>query len=523
MLVRPIAAGLSGVAAYLAQDYVGAESMDLAIREYGPAPPLDALRVAAHLGAALDFAAAVDVHHGALHPRDVLLSAEETRLTGIGVVRVLECIGLSAPVRRPYTAPERIAGAALDRRADVYSLAAVIFELLSGRRVTGPGEQPAEAVAGVQSADSRRLREVFARALAEEPAARFDTALEFVDALKGAFAPGSLVGRDIVDSPRRAVVTAPPQPTLLPLDQPEAPDHADEEVPVAVEPDFPVAELEEPRYEAVEVAPAVAQSAAPTAHEALLPPSSQSAVWPLALALAVGLAVGYAGGFAVGSRERPVASTAAAATAAPAAREFTETPVAAPVKPPAAPKHQAAPPSAKSAALAADPDAAAAGGRLLVRSTPAGARVSVDGRDAGVTPATVRDLARGTHRVQITHDGYVTEERRIVISRGRPSQSLIVSLARGRAVSTGATDSNPPAATPGTMGQFVGGLVVDSRPTGARVFLDGRLVGTTPATVSTVGSGEHVVRLELDGYRRWSSSIRIVAGEQNRVTASLEK
>ena len=119
------------------QDFVAADSLDIVIREYGAAPPADALRVAAQLAGALDFAAAVDVAHGALHPRDVLLSADDTRLTGIGVARALERVGVAAPVRRPYTAPERIAGGDWDRRADVFSLAALIHELLWGRRVGG--------------------------------------------------------------------------------------------------------------------------------------------------------------------------------------------------------------------------------------------------------------------------------------------------------------------------------------------------------------------------------------------------
>ena len=66
-------------------------------------------------------------------------------------------------------------------------------------------------------------------------------------------------------------------------------------------------------------------------------------------------------------------------------------------------------------------------------------------------------------------------------------------------------------------------LNVDSRPDGSKVFLDGKLVGTTPVLLPQVGAGEHVVRIEHDGYRNWSSSVRVVAGERNRVTASLEK
>ena len=108
-LAAPLAAGIADVAAYLAQDYVGAESLDLAVREHGAAPPADALRVAVQLADALDCAAAVNIVHGALHPRDVLLSTDDARLTGVGVARALEQVGVTAPVRRPYTAPERMA------------------------------------------------------------------------------------------------------------------------------------------------------------------------------------------------------------------------------------------------------------------------------------------------------------------------------------------------------------------------------------------------------------------------------
>jgi biotin synthase-related radical SAM superfamily protein len=48
-LVSPLSTGLSGVSAFLAQDYVAADSLDLAVREYGPFPAGDALRIAAQL------------------------------------------------------------------------------------------------------------------------------------------------------------------------------------------------------------------------------------------------------------------------------------------------------------------------------------------------------------------------------------------------------------------------------------------------------------------------------------------
>jgi hypothetical protein len=168
------------------------------------------------------------------------------------------------------------------------------------------------------------------------------------------------------------------------------------------------------------------------------------------------------------------------------------------------------------------PPPAEATGRLLVRSTPAGARVFVDGKDVGPTPQTVRDLPSGTHVVRVVQDGYTTEERRIAISAAHPAQSLTVELARQH-VAVDRVPPGPAPSTPGTVGRFVGALVVDSRPPGASVFVDGKPAGKTPIEVSSVDAGSHALRIELDGYQRWTSAVRVVAGERNRVTASLER
>ena len=240
-------------------------------------------------------------------------------------------------------------------------------------------------------------------------------------------------------------------------------------------------------------------------------------MWPAVFTLIVGLMIGFAGGYGVGTHTRPGASVAAGATAqtppAVVGREFTESAVAAPASAAAAaPKSEVSSPKADSAI-----------GRLLVRSTPSGATVFVDDLEYGRTPVAVRNLAPGAHRVRIARDGYATEERRVAITPSRLAQSMIVALERpGDAASRSVPTTGVPA-PPGTGQRVTGALVVDSRPAGARVFMDGELVGATPLALPSVRAGEHAIRLERDGYRRWSSSVRIVASERNRVTASLER
>jgi hypothetical protein len=149
--------------------------------------------------------------------------------------------------------------------------------------------------------------------------------------------------------------------------------------------------------------------------------------------------------------------------------------------------------------------------------------VFVDGRERGRTPVTIGELARGTHRVRIARDGYATEERRIVITAAQPAESLAVTLDRRRTEPGTVVTQRPAPRTAATDETVTGAINVESRPAGASVYLDELLVGTTPVAMSRVAAGEHVIRLERDGYRRWSSSIRVVGGERNRVTASLER
>ncbi len=577
-ITTPISTGIDDNLAYLAQDYVVADSLDIIVRDNGPAPAADAIRIAAQVAAALDFAAVVNVTHGALHPRDVLIiSPDETRLTGLGVARALERVGVSAPVRRPYTAPERIAGAPWDRRADIFSLAAVVHELLWGRRVSGTGHAAAEGLTDIAGGNLDALREVFACALAEEPARRFESALAFAERLNRAF-PDVRPSVGGEPAPARKRGAREPRPDLtqearLPLDftdepQPEpvvepASDAADailfeaphgsvQEPLAAMEPHFDVERVfdaapeiplrrgggaigdldlraaEAKPFEEGERGPAFASPPSPpveppasTPPVGLSEPSaiapfdfalerSRSAIWPLVLALVVGLALGFAGGYAVGGRDHVAAVMASPPAPLAAAVETPHAPAA------GATPRQNAPPAPRVASRPSHEPAAVEteAGRLLVRSKPSGARVLVDGREAGVTPLTVRDLARGSHRLRLVYEGYAPVDRHVVVTARHPAQALTIALARTHA----AAPSSRAAA-----GASAGALTIDSRPSNARAYLDGRLVGKTPVQLPQVSAGSHLVRLEHDGYRRWSSSVSVVSGEKNRVTASLEK
>jgi len=76
------------------------------------------------------------------------------------------------------------------------------------------------------------------------------------------------------------------------------------------------------------------------------------------------------------------------------------------------------------------PSPASADQRLVVTSTPAGARVTVDGIGWGVTPLTVRHLPPGDKIVRVTKDGYVASERRVQLGTPGATPSVRLTLRR---------------------------------------------------------------------------------------------
>ncbi len=185
-IVEPVAAGLEGTVAYRAEEYVAAESLDVAMRHYAPATMEKALPFITQLASAIDFAKGAGVGHGALHPRDIFVTPDEARATGFGVVDALERMGLRAPVRRPYSPPERIAGRPWNTSADVFSLGVIAFELLTGRRPSGLGDEIGPLNGATLGSRADEVRAVLVRAMHEDPAKRHETALAFSGALANA-------------------------------------------------------------------------------------------------------------------------------------------------------------------------------------------------------------------------------------------------------------------------------------------------------------------------------------------------
>ncbi|MGW4738495.1 protein kinase domain-containing protein [Nocardia xishanensis] len=177
------------------------EGVDLATRLLsGPLAPHRAVEVIAQAAEALDAAHVAGLVHRDVKPANIL---EHTSgfvyLIDFGIARGADATALTAAGQvvgtLQYMAPERFEGT-LDARSDIYSLACVLYETLTGRLPYGdggPAQQmrahltatppPASrAAAGVPAA----LDAVIARGMAKDPRDRYATAGEFAAAARAA-------------------------------------------------------------------------------------------------------------------------------------------------------------------------------------------------------------------------------------------------------------------------------------------------------------------------------------------------
>ncbi len=136
----------------------------------------------------------------------------------------------------------------------------------------------------------------------------------------------------------------------------------------------------------------------------------------------------------------------------------------------------------------------------------------LNGAARGKTPLVLRDLTFGSYTIRIARDGYAAEERTLELTSQRPTAATTFTL------------RNVPASAPASaMVGKPGGIAVQSRPPGARVLVNDRLAGSTPVAIPDLPVGSVRVRIEMDGYQPWATTVRVEAGRQTRVAASLER
>ena len=186
---------------YYTMPVVEGQSLRERLRRERRLPVEDALRITADVARALAYAHERGVVHRDVKPENILLEEGTARLVDFGIALAIEeaenerlthaGVAIGTPA---YMSPEQGAGSgAVDHRSDIYSLACVVFEMLAGE---APFDAPTvQATIVRQMVDPpprlRKSRPVVPlaieatveRALAKDPADRFQSVSEFAEAL----------------------------------------------------------------------------------------------------------------------------------------------------------------------------------------------------------------------------------------------------------------------------------------------------------------------------------------------------
>jgi serine/threonine protein kinase len=157
---------------------------------------------------------ALGVVHRDVKPSNIQLTRKgEVKLLDFGIARAANRLHVTrtgvVKGSLPYMSPEQAMGRKLDQRSDLYSVGAVLYELLCGEKAypEGPKWERPEPVERFRSDVPDEVSQVVKRALALREEDRFATASEMDEALLAALAPAQPARADEIASFMESVLT----------------------------------------------------------------------------------------------------------------------------------------------------------------------------------------------------------------------------------------------------------------------------------------------------------------------------
>ena len=202
---------------YITMELVEGRSLQalLDLRQTFPLPRV--MRVIEQACSALDFAHQRNVVHRDIKPANLMLTEDDSlKITDFGTAKILQ-FGTAQTTHvmgtPSYMSPEQVMGKPVDGRSDIFSLGVILYELMTGEKPF-PGENITTVIYKIINEEPIPPREldstihpglsaVITHALSKDPAARFQSCGELLDALKNY--------RDVV-SPEATVRMAPARP-----------------------------------------------------------------------------------------------------------------------------------------------------------------------------------------------------------------------------------------------------------------------------------------------------------------------
>jgi len=183
---------------YITMEMVEGRSLQTLLdgRQLFPLPRV--MKLMEQVCSALDFAHQHNVVHRDIKPANLVLTADDTvKITDFGTAKILQ-FGTAQTAHvmgtPSYMSPEQVKGKPVDGRSDIFSLGVILYELMTGEKPF-PGQNITTVIYKIineepispRSLDSSihpGLSAVISRALAKDPAARYQSCHELLSALK---------------------------------------------------------------------------------------------------------------------------------------------------------------------------------------------------------------------------------------------------------------------------------------------------------------------------------------------------
>ena len=180
---------------YLVMEYLEGQTLSELLRSVHPLPEPDAVKIASRICEALDYMHKHGVIHRDMKPQNIMLCNDGSiRIMDFGIARAqsarrLTFVGFTPTMGTPdYMAPEQVRGSRGDERTDIYSLGAILYEMVTGEppfagdsayvimnaRVTGDPAAPRK----LNTKLTPVLEEIILHAMERDPKRRFQSAAE---------------------------------------------------------------------------------------------------------------------------------------------------------------------------------------------------------------------------------------------------------------------------------------------------------------------------------------------------------
>lgn len=493
---------------YLAMEFIEGSTLEALIREQRTISTAQTIDMIRQVCAGLDFAHVKGIVHRDVKPGNIMLAGNSlVKITDFGIARAGEAMTITGQVvgTPNYMSPEQVLGKPLDGRSDLFSVGVILYEMVTGERpfegqsittimykiVHETPIPPRKLDASIHPG----LSGVIEKSLSKSAEDRFPNGAELARALQDyKTASVSTLGQPTGDFPglvdANATYDARPQSSQTSV--PGSP-HV-------------VASTQQSQAPPTSNLPPVQAPGSRRAWE--LSPKWRRRFWIFFVLAAISIYSRF-------QRHSEKAQDQEKDNGSP-----TSTVAAPPVPtPPSSNSAEQPGPQQSGSALVKHDNAStnSATAVMKLNSNPPAAEVDVDGKPTGKRTPTELQIGRGRHRVSIRMPGFQTSSVTVKVVGGEEfeySPDLTVSMPNVALPNIGMPDLTQlkelsknrafqsQAWQRWAEGQVGPGpkLMVNSKPPGASIFIDGKDSGHTSPAMLRLKPGKYHVRVELDGF-----------------------